>query len=123
AYRPFSYIRPVSRKHDAGFSVTGPVYIPKLYDGRNKTFFSFNYEHFRNRNRAAASFQTLPNDAYRNGDFSAALTGRDLAAAVGGDWMGRAVPENGIYDLQTSRTVDGRTFRDLFPGNVIPRSR
>jgi hypothetical protein len=44
AHRPFTGIRPTSRKHDAGGSIGGPVYIPKLYDGRNRTFFFFNYE-------------------------------------------------------------------------------
>ena len=44
AHRPFTGARPLSRKHNFGFSVGGPVYIPGLYYGRNKTFFFANLE-------------------------------------------------------------------------------
>ena len=44
AHRPFTGARPLSRKHNFGFSAGGPVYIPGLYDGRNKTFFFANVE-------------------------------------------------------------------------------
>jgi hypothetical protein len=83
AYRPFSATgtpraRPISRKHDYGFTVGGPVVLPKLYNGRNRTFFFFNLEKFRVKTRSAATLATLPTAAYRRGDFSAALTGRQL---------------------------------------------
>ena len=39
--------RNAQRRHDFGFSVGGPVYIPKLYDGRDKTFFFFSFEQNR----------------------------------------------------------------------------
>jgi Carboxypeptidase regulatory-like domain/TonB dependent receptor-like, beta-barrel len=122
---PFSFNprapKALNRKHDYGFSVGGPVRLPWLYDGRNKTFFFFNLEKYRNVTRSSGALTTLPTAAYRQGDFSAALTGRQL----GVDVLGRPIMENAIYDPRTTRsvTVDGKQFvvRDPFPNNVIPR--
>jgi len=61
----------------------------------------------------------VPTEAYRNGNFSAALTNRTLTT----DGLGRAVVENSIYDPLTSRPVNGRIYRDPFPGNIIAPSR
>src|SRR5260370_24562833 len=52
--------KPVYKQHDFGFSVGGPVYLPKLYHGRNKTFFFAAYEAFRNRHGATGSSATIP---------------------------------------------------------------
>jgi hypothetical protein len=113
----------LDRKHDYGFSVGGPVRLPWLYDGRNKTFFFFNLEKYRNVTRSLGSLATLPTAAYRQGDFRAALTGVQL----GVDVLGRPIMENAIYDPLTERTVtvNGRQFvvRDPFPNNVIPKER
>ncbi len=118
--RPFAG-KPISRKHDFGGTIGGPVRIPKLYDGRNKTFFFVNYEKFRVTTRASGTYDTLPTNAYRNGDFSSALTGRML---IGTDPLGRQLFENAIYDPQTEqRAPNGQLVRDVFPGNIIPRSR
>ena len=110
----------LDRKHDYGFTVGGPVRIPKLYDGRNKTFFFFNLEKYRNVTRSSGTLSTVPTAAYRQGDFSAALTGRQL----GTDVLGRPIMENAIYDPRTTRTVtvNGSQFvvRDPFPNNVDP---
>ena len=120
------------RQHDYGFSVGGPVRLPWLYDGRNKTFFFFSLEKYRNVTRSSGSLATLPTDAYRQGDFSAAL-GRQL----GIDLLGRPIIENAIYDPLTQRNVaagvldekTGRiasgtgTVRDPFPNNIIPMGR
>ena len=122
AQRPFVFIRPVSRKHDFGGSITGPVWIPKVYNGKNKTFFSFNWEAFRNHVRASASLQTLPTDAYRNGDFSQALTLRS-GFSRGNDPQGRPVIDGVIYDLGTNQTINGLVYRQPFPGNIIPKNR
>ena len=57
---------PRSRKHDFGGTIGGPVYIPKLYNGKNKTFFFFSEEVFRNVTYAnGSSFLTLPTAAMR----------------------------------------------------------
>ncbi|MCU1326887.1 MAG: hypothetical protein JWN34_2257, partial [Bryobacterales bacterium] len=114
-----THVLPVSRKNDFGGTIGGPIRIPKLYDGKNKTFFFFNWEYFRNKTASTGVFQTVPTTAYRNGDFSAALTNRTLAT----DGLGRSVLENAIYDPATNRTVNGLVYRDVFPGNIIPPSR
>jgi hypothetical protein len=116
AHRPLTRALPTSRKHNFGFSAGGPVHIPGLYAGRNKTFFFANLEMFRNRTDSPGARATVPTQAYRNGDFSAALTGRVL----GTDPLGRPIMENAIYDPRTTRVVNGQVVRDPFPNNVIP---
>ncbi|HYP07970.1 MAG TPA: TonB-dependent receptor [Bryobacteraceae bacterium] len=119
AHRPFTNVRPSSRKHNFGGSLGGPVWIPKVYDGHNKTFFFFNWEYFRNKVAANGTYQTVPTEAFRRGDFSSALTGKQL----GVDPLGRPIMENAIYDPATSRVVNGVVVRDPFPGNIIPQNR
>ncbi|MEO8371448.1 MAG: TonB-dependent receptor, partial [Candidatus Solibacter sp.] len=106
------------RKTDAGGTIGGPVYIPKIYNGKDKTFFFFNFEAFRNTTVAYGLLGTVPTAAYRNGDFSAALTNRNL----GTDPAGRAILENVIYDPSTESTVGGRIYRNPFPNNVVPKN-
>lgn len=112
-------LRPRSRSHNYGFSVGGPVIIPKLYDGRNRTFFFFNLEEWRQKSASSGTYSTVPTSAYRQGDFSAALTGRPL----GTDVLGRTILENQIFDPLTSRVVNGQIVRDPFPNNIIPPNR
>src|SRR6266851_329309 len=64
--------KPRDHQNDFGGSLGGPVWIPKLYNGRDKTFFFFSYEQYRN-NEGTTSLTTLPTDAERSGDFSALL--------------------------------------------------
>ncbi len=106
------------RKTDAGGTVGGPVYIPKVYNGKNKTFFFFNFEAFRNKTVSHGLRGTMPTAAYRNGDFSAALTNR----RIGTDPLGNAVLENVIYDPGTEQTIGGRVYRTPFPQNMIPKN-
>jgi hypothetical protein len=124
AGRPFTndgnghLIRPRQRNNDYGFSVGGPVWLPKLYDGRNKTFFFFNFDQFRNKSTVSGAAATVPTMAYRQGDFSSALTGRTLT-----DSQGRAIQEDAIFDPLSNQVVNGQTIRTQFPGNVIPANR
>src|SRR6266852_7031376 len=64
--------KPRDHQNDFGGSLGGPVWIPKLYNGRDKTFFFFSYEQYRN-NVGTSNVTTLPTDAERTGDFSAVL--------------------------------------------------
>jgi len=57
------------RENQFGFEVGGPVYIPKLYDGRNKTFFMANYEGLRLVKQVSA-LDTVLTPQMRQGDFS-----------------------------------------------------
>jgi hypothetical protein len=118
ARHPFSHALDRDRKNDYGFTAGGPVWIPKIYNGKNKTFFFFNLERFANNQLSSSSFSTVPTAAYRNGDFSAALTGKTLTDST----SGLTFPENGIYDPTTTQTVNGRVVRTLFPNNTVPKN-
>lgn len=101
--------KPVLKQHDFGGTIGGPVWIPKIYDGHNKTFFFVSNERFRNRTGPRADQFTIPLPEMYQGDFS--------------NWKdqnGLLLP---IYDPATTREVDGKTVRDPFPGNIIPASR
>jgi hypothetical protein len=102
--------RAIYKQSDFGVSAGGPVYIPKLYDGRNKTFFFAAYEGFRNRIGATGVAATVPTPEMLEGDFS--------------NWVnssGQLIP---IYDPATLTTdPSGRLVRTPFPGNRIPRDR
>jgi hypothetical protein len=112
------------RRNDYGFTLGGPVYIPKVYKGRDKSFFFFNFEQFRETIVNTTSSFTVPIAAYRNGDMRQVLTGRTLCAApCSSDPLGRAILENAIYDPGTDRLVNGQRARDVFPNNTIPLAR
>jgi hypothetical protein len=91
-----------------GGSLTGPVYIPKLYNGRNRTFITYGYEGIH-ETRPRGSVNTVPTEDERNGDFSALLK-------VGSNYQ--------FYDPSTRRAVSGGRFQeDPLPGNIVPSSR
>ena len=66
---PFNQNGTGSVEHDPGWSFGGPVFLPKLYDGRRKTFWMFTYEVTRRR-QAVSSTVLVPSLAERAGDFS-----------------------------------------------------
>ena len=53
----------------AGFQVGGPIYIPKIYDGRNKTFLFFSQGLYYARLGGAGGLQTVPRNDFKTGDF------------------------------------------------------
>lgn len=115
--------RPADHQNDFGGSLGGPVRIPKLYDGRNKTFFFFSYEQYRN-NPGTVSTNTLPTPAeLQNGDFSA-LLGPDTGIINPCD--GSHVLKGQIFDPSTTKTVtvSGHQVqcRTAFPGNIVSPS-
>ena len=113
------FTRPKNRQNVYGGSVGGPVYIPKLYDGRNRSFFYFTAERFQVNNSGATVLdRTAPQPEMLNGNFS-----RLLGPQVGTDALGRPVIEGQIYDPATLRQVNGQFVADPFPGNIIPASR
>ena len=95
------------------------MWIPKVYDGHNKTFFFFNFDQFRNTSIVSGAAATVPTDAYRAGDFSSALTGKVL----GTDPSGGDIVENAIYDPLSNTLINGQVVRTQFPGNIIPANR
>ena len=116
---PGGLIRPQVRKNDFGGAIGGPVVIPHVYNGHDKTFFFFNIETYRETRKNSGTYITLPTAAMRSGDFSKILTGKNLAT----DTQGNAILENTIYDPATQQTVNSAVVRTPFPGNIIPSSR
>jgi carboxypeptidase family protein len=105
------------RNNNFGFTAGGPVVLPKLYDGRNKTFFFLNFDWTRFRSGVLPGFgNTTPTDAFKAGDFSSLLTANQIAT----DALGRPVLAGQIFDPSTTRLVGGVPVRDPFPGNIIP---
>ena len=70
ARRFFEAQKAVYKQHDFGWSVGGPVWLPKLYNGKNKTFFFSSMEWFRNRVGATSTTDSLPTPEMYRGDFS-----------------------------------------------------
>lgn len=83
------------RRNQFGGVISGPVHIPKLYSGRDKTFFMFDTELLRHR-LAGASPSVVAPVAFRNGDFSSLLPGT---------------------------TIRNPRTGEVFPGNIIPTSQ
>jgi hypothetical protein len=90
-------------------NISGPVSIPKLYNGKNKTFFFFAYQRLHEK-KVAQVDSTVPSDLMKQGNFN--------FPGAGGTTIG-----NAIYDPATTRNAGGTWSRDIFPGNIIPASR
>ena len=91
-----------------GASLDGPVKIPGLYDGKDKTFFMYNWEQIRSEVPFPQVY-TVPTALERAGNFSQTRTAD-----------GRPIT---IFDPTTTRSVGGQFVRDPFPGNIIPANR
>lgn len=97
------------KQHDFGWSVGGPVLIPKVYDGRNRTFFFATGEWFRSRVGAASGQFSVPTPEMYNGDFSKWVDGN-----------GSLVP---IYDPATNTASGSGFVRQRFANNQVPQTR
>ena len=117
ATQPYLNTRGVQRRNDYGGTFGGPVWIPKVYDGRNKTFFFFNWEQFRETQNYNNVVITVPTPAYRGGNFAGSSTGKVLAK----DPLGRNIIEGTVYDPRTQALApNGQIIRDPYPANVMP---
>jgi len=92
---------PIDHENNYGFSIGGPVIIPKLYNGRNRTFFHLSMEWYR-QNQTDTSFISLPTAAEKAGDFSA---------------LGTTI----FNPANSGCTANGNTPGTPFRGNVIPQ--
>src|SRR6185369_7996160 len=132
-------VRPAARRNDFGGTLGGPVYIPKIYDGHNKTFFFFNYEEYLETS-LLTNTDTVPAPAYLKGDFSAISPNGNCSLCaglgiqttpLGGtqlDPLGRQIFANTIYDpasraVATSGALAGQGYANPFPGNIIDPTR
>ncbi|MBM3734675.1 MAG: TonB-dependent receptor [Acidobacteria bacterium] len=107
----FAPTRAVYKQNDFGATAGGPFWIPKLYNGRDRTFFFFSYEGFRNRVGSNDSIFSVPTPEMYNGDFSR--------------WVNQNNQLLQIYDPNTTRANPAGTgfIRDPFAGNQIPAAR
>ena len=99
----FGTRRGQNNQNQFGFTLGGPILLPKIYDGRNKTFFFFGYEGLRQRNAnstAAINSYSLPTLDQRAGRFSTPL--RDATLGL---------------------PCTAADARGCFPNNTIPASR
>ena len=94
----------VFRQNQFGFTVGGPVVLPKLYNGKNKTFFYGGLQEFRYRSPANSYFR-VPTAANYAGNLS------DIPTQIYNPWSTRVDPNNA-----------GQFIRDPFPGNQIPQN-
>ena len=100
------------------------VRIPKIYNGKDKTFFFFSFESLPTTTTTSNTLLTVPTAQYQAGKVSARLWRRPGNKVLGTDPAGRPIIQNAIYDPATQRTVGGLLIRDPFPGNmIIPTSR
>ena len=90
-----------------GASVGGPVYIPKIYNGKNRTFFFFDFSEYFLRQLTSVS-TSVPTAANRNGDFSGLTTG--------------SLQHITIYNPYTTSDAPNNYARQPFPNNQIPAS-
>jgi hypothetical protein len=98
------------RQNEGGFQFSGPVYLPRIYDGRNRTFLFFGQGFYYARMGGAGGLQTVPRADFKTGDFSSFL-----------DASGAQIP---IYDPASTRPDGAGSFvRTVFPGNRIPAGR
>lgn len=115
-------VRPPVRQNQYGFTLGGPISIPKVYNGKDRSFFFFNFDQFKYTNAGSGSgFATIADNAARNGNFSQFLTGQQ----VGVDACGRAILGGQIFNPASTRSAAGcggpasAFVRDPFPGNQI----
>ena len=133
------HIRNAVRRNDYGFTIGGPIDIPKVYNGKNRTFFFWNFEQFRENRTTSNAIQTMPTAAYRGGDFNTSGCFAYIAAsnfcafspgivntvtgAPAVDPAGQTLTFGEVFDPKTNQTVNGSLIRSPFPNQMIPVTR
>jgi hypothetical protein len=96
------------RQNDFGATLAGPVLLPKLYNGRDRTFFLFSWESALTLN-GVTQLSVVPTDLQRQGDFS------QTTAAGGGAYV--------LRDPYSTSPCTATNRAGCFPNNIIPASR
>ena len=109
-FGPTSTTKPLDTQNDFGASVGGPVRVPWLYNGKDKSFFFFNYEGFRQVN-GGTSLLSAPTQAMLGGDFSSLLN----PVTVGGQTFQAHI----IYDYSTCTGANQGQACQAYPNNKI----
>ncbi len=98
----FAPTTPINKQNEFGVLGGGPVVIPKIYNGKDKTFFFAWYHGYRRSQQASNTLDTLPTEAMKGGDFS-----NILGSQISSDALGRPVYAGAVYDPSSQRTVAG----------------
>lgn len=101
---------PPLRMNQYGLAVGGPVVLPKIYNGKNRTFFFVDYQGTR-RVQGTTFIGTVPTDLQRQGDFSQTF-----------DAKGDLVTIYNPFSTQPDPNHPGQYIRTAFPNNKIPAS-
>ncbi len=99
------------RWNQFGFTLGGPVSVPKLFNGKDRLFFMANYEWFRQR-RNVQAVNSVPSSAMQGGNFTDVVTTSNTA-----------IRTLGIYDPRTRAIVNGVNTAQPFGANTIPTNR
>ncbi|MEP7352879.1 MAG: TonB-dependent receptor, partial [Acidobacteriota bacterium] len=122
AHFPYTGLRSKIRQNDMGGTFGGPLIIPNVYNGTNKTFFFFSMELFKQANQVSSS-STVPVQAYRDGDFSNLITAenRFVTTATGNalDGLGNPIRSGTIFDPGSTVQIGNKFNRTAFVGNKI----
>jgi hypothetical protein len=113
--------RVLDRQNDYGLTLGGPVRIPRLYNGKDKTFFFFSWEQYRQTNGGVSNI-TVPTALERTGDFSETLNTSNVLGTNPCD--GTPIYQGQIFDPATTQpSPGGGQCRTAFAGNLIPQAR
>ncbi len=119
--------RPLDRQNDYGGAFGGPLSIPHVYNGKDKTFFFFSWEQYR-QTQGGVSTDTVPTSAERGGDFYGLLNTGNVLGTNPCD--GTPIYQGEIFDPATTKTVGGVECRTAFLNeaasggkNAIPAGR
>jgi hypothetical protein len=117
---------PPYKQNQFGGTFGGPIYIPHVYDGRNRSFFFVDYEGLRIR-QAQTQTALLPSLAWRQGDFSNLI---DYTTVTGTDCNGVNTYAGEIFDTRRTQTLSANTLCGVpfqydttgKPLNIIPKT-
>ncbi|MEZ5403747.1 MAG: carboxypeptidase-like regulatory domain-containing protein [Bryobacteraceae bacterium] len=123
ARNPFAAQRGTGIVHQPGFSIGGPIYLPKVYDGRNKTFFFFSFETSRGSNVLQLLNPTVPLEPWRSGNFAVSNTNVRDPFASNQPFPDRQIPQSRINAV--SQRIQDRFYPlpNQFPGSTSLRAR
>jgi len=105
---PSNFAAPPLVRNEFGGSIGGPILIPKLYNGRNRSFFFVAYERFSLR-QSQQQLMRVPTMAMRTGDFSGLVNGANLLQV--------------LYDPNSTQSRENNYARTPFVNNRIPLTR
>ncbi|HTM47115.1 MAG TPA: carboxypeptidase-like regulatory domain-containing protein [Bryobacteraceae bacterium] len=105
---PFALQRGTGVRHNPGASVGGPVYLPRVYDGRNRTFFYYSFETTRGSQILSNLTPTVPTAPWRSGDFSRENADIRDPFAGAAPFAGRIIPASRINPV--SKKIQDRFY-------------